>query len=91
MKSKPDRTHTTNRTDSTGRSRLSRRSPPARVLPLPVRKLSEPTTESVEVELTAAFKALDEGRPKRPITADDEAGVLDEITKYRAEQRRPKA
>jgi len=37
------------------------------------------------------FKALDEGRRTKPITAEDEAQIQDEIKKYRAEQRRRKA
>jgi hypothetical protein len=41
--------------------------------------------------LAAAFKALDAGRRTRPITAEDEAVIQDEITKYRAEKRRRKA
>jgi len=47
--------------------------------------------EPTEAELAAVFKALDAGRRTRPITAEDEAVIQDEITKYRAEKRRRKA
>ena len=50
-----------------------------------------PVPEPTEAELAAVFKALDEGRQKRPITAADEAHIQDEITKYRAERQRRKA
>jgi hypothetical protein len=50
-----------------------------------------PVPEPTEAELAAVFKVLDEGGKKRPITAEDEAQIEDEITKYRAEQRRRKA
>ena len=50
-----------------------------------------PVPEPSEAELAAVFKALDEGRHARPITAEDEAGIHDEIAKYRAEPRRRKA
>jgi len=43
-----------------------------------------PVPEPTEAELAAVFKALDAGRHARPITAEDEAVVQDEITKYRA-------
>ena len=49
-----------------------------------------PVPEPSEAELAAVFKVLDEGRPKRPITADDEGHIHDEITKYRAERPRRK-
>jgi AbrB family looped-hinge helix DNA binding protein len=47
--------------------------------------------EPSEAELAAVFKALDEGRPTRPITAEDEVHIQDEIKRYRSEQRRRKA
>jgi hypothetical protein len=47
-----------------------------------------PVPEPTEAELAAVFKMLDRGRRTRPITAEDEAGIEDEIRKYRAEQRR---
>jgi bifunctional DNA-binding transcriptional regulator/antitoxin component of YhaV-PrlF toxin-antitoxin module len=50
-----------------------------------------PVPEPTEAELAAVFKALDAGRRPRPITAEDEAVIHDEITKYRAEKRRRKA
>ena len=50
-----------------------------------------PVPEPTEAELAALFTVLDEGRKKRPITAEDEAQIQDEITKYRAERRRGKA
>ncbi len=50
-----------------------------------------PVPEPTEAELAAVFKALDGGRRTRPMTAEDEAQIQDEITKYRAEQRRRKA
>jgi len=50
-----------------------------------------PVPEPTEAELAAVFKALDEGRRPRPIAAEDEAVIQDEITKYRAERRRRKA
>lgn len=50
-----------------------------------------PVPEPTEAELAAVFKALDEGRRARPITAEDEAHIQDEIAKYRAAQRRRKA
>jgi hypothetical protein len=37
------------------------------------------------------FKALDAGRRARPLTAEEEAVIQDEIKKYRAEKRRRKA
>ena len=50
-----------------------------------------PVPEPTEAELAAVFKALDEGRKAPPISAEDEAVIQDEITKYRAEKRRRKA
>jgi len=50
-----------------------------------------PVPEPTEAELAAVFKALDNGRKARPITAEDESLIQDEITKYRTEQRRRKA
>jgi AbrB family looped-hinge helix DNA binding protein len=50
-----------------------------------------PVPEPTEAELAAVFKALDAGRRTRPITAEDEAVIQDEIAKYRAEKRRRKA
>ena len=50
-----------------------------------------PVPEPTEAELAAVFKALDEGRRTRPITAENEAQIQGEITKYRAEERRRKA
>ena len=50
-----------------------------------------PVPEPTEAELAAVFKALDQGRKTRPMTVEDEALIQDEITKYRAEQRRRKA
>ena len=50
-----------------------------------------PVLEPTEAELAAVFKALDAGRHTRPITAEDEAAIQGEITKYRAEKRRRKA
>jgi bifunctional DNA-binding transcriptional regulator/antitoxin component of YhaV-PrlF toxin-antitoxin module len=50
-----------------------------------------PVPEPTEAELAAVFKVLDEGGKKRPITAEDEAQIEDEIAKYRAEQRSRKA
>lgn len=50
-----------------------------------------PVPEPTAAELAAVFEALDEGRRPRPITAEDEAVIQDEITKYRTEQRRRKA
>jgi bifunctional DNA-binding transcriptional regulator/antitoxin component of YhaV-PrlF toxin-antitoxin module len=49
-----------------------------------------PVPEPTEAELAAVFKTLDEGRRTRPITAEDEAHIQDQIGKYRAEQRRRK-
>ena len=40
-----------------------------------------PVPEPTEAELAAVFKVLDEGGKKRPITAEDEAQIEDEITK----------
>ena len=50
-----------------------------------------PVPEPTVAELAAVFKALDEGRHARPITAEDEAHIQDEIQKHRTEQRRCKA
>lgn len=50
-----------------------------------------PVPEPTEAELAAVFKALDAGGRTRPITAEDEAVIQDEITKYRTERRRRKA
>ncbi len=50
-----------------------------------------PVPEPSEAELAAVFEALDKGRPKRRISADDEAYIQDEIKKYRAERRGRKA
>ena len=50
-----------------------------------------PVPEPSEAELLAVFKALDAGRRTRSITAEDEAGIRDEIKECRAEQRRRKA
>ena len=50
-----------------------------------------PVPEPTEAELAAVFKALGEGRRTKPITAEDEARIQDEIKKYRAEQPRRKA
>ena len=50
-----------------------------------------PVPEPTKAELAAVFKALVGGRRTRPMTAEDEAQIQDEITKYRAEQRRRKA
>ena len=50
-----------------------------------------PVPEPSEDELAAVFKMLDDARHTRPITAEDEAHLQDEIKKYRAEQRRRKA
>jgi bifunctional DNA-binding transcriptional regulator/antitoxin component of YhaV-PrlF toxin-antitoxin module len=50
-----------------------------------------PVPEPSEAELAAVFRALDEGRRTRPITAEDEADIQDGIRKYRAERRRRKA
>ena len=47
-----------------------------------------PVPEPTDAELAVVFKALDEGRRTRPITAEDEAQIQEEITKYRAESRR---
>jgi hypothetical protein len=47
--------------------------------------------EPTEAELAAVFKALDAGRRTRPITAQDEARIQEEIRKYRDKQRRRKA
>jgi AbrB family looped-hinge helix DNA binding protein len=46
-----------------------------------------PVPEPTEAELAAVFKALDAGRRTRPITAEAEVAIQDEITKYRAEKR----
>ncbi len=50
-----------------------------------------PVPEPTEAELAAVFKALDAGRRARPLTAEEEAVIQDEIKKYRAEKRRRKA
>jgi hypothetical protein len=50
-----------------------------------------PVPEPTEAELAAVFKALGAGRRTRPITAQDEARIQEEIRKYRGEQRRRKA
>jgi bifunctional DNA-binding transcriptional regulator/antitoxin component of YhaV-PrlF toxin-antitoxin module len=50
-----------------------------------------PVPEPTEAELAAVFKALDEGRRTKPISAQDEAQIQDEIKKYRVEQRRRRA
>jgi AbrB family looped-hinge helix DNA binding protein len=50
-----------------------------------------PVPEPTEAELAAVFKALDDGRKVRLMTAEDEAYVQDEIKKYRTERRRRKA
>ena len=47
-----------------------------------------PVPEPTEAELTAVFKALDEGRRTRPITTADEARIQEEIKKHRAGRRR---
>lgn len=49
-----------------------------------------PVPEPTEAELAAVFNALDKGRRTRPITAEDETQIQDEITTFRAEQRRRK-
>lgn len=49
-----------------------------------------PVPEPTEAELAAVFKALDAGRRTRPITAEEEAAIQNQITSYRAEQRRRK-
>jgi AbrB family looped-hinge helix DNA binding protein len=49
-----------------------------------------PVPDPTEDELAAVFKLLDQGRHARPITAQDEEHIQDEIRKYRAEQRRRK-
>ena len=49
-----------------------------------------PVPEPSEDELAAVFKMLDDGRHTRPITAEDEAHLQDEIKKYRTAQRRRK-
>lgn len=49
-----------------------------------------PVPEPSEDELAAVFKMLDDGRHIRPITAEDEAHLQDEIKKYRTAQRRRK-
>jgi AbrB family looped-hinge helix DNA binding protein len=50
-----------------------------------------PVPEPTEAELAAVFKALDKGRKTRPISAEDEDSIQNEIKKYRAEARRRKA
>jgi bifunctional DNA-binding transcriptional regulator/antitoxin component of YhaV-PrlF toxin-antitoxin module len=50
-----------------------------------------PVPEPTEAELAAVLKVLDKGRQTRPITAQDEAYIQDQIGQYRAEQRRRKA
>lgn len=50
-----------------------------------------PVPEPTEAELAAVFQALDAGRRARPLTAEEEAVIQDEIKKYRAEKRRRKA
>lgn len=50
-----------------------------------------PVPEPSEAELAAVFKMLDEGRRTRPITAEDEAHIDEEIRKYRAQRRSRKA
>lgn len=47
-----------------------------------------PVPEPSEAELSAVFKALDQGRRTRRITAEDEARIQGEIKKYRSEKRR---
>lgn len=49
-----------------------------------------PVPEPTEAELAAVFKALDEGRHTRALTAEDEAHIQEEIKKYRTELRRRK-
>jgi len=49
-----------------------------------------PVPEPSEDELAAVFKMLDDARHTRPITAEDEAHLQDEIKKYRTAQRRRK-
>ncbi len=50
-----------------------------------------PVPEPNEAELAALFKALDEGRSTRPMTAEDEAVIEQEIRNYRSKRRRRKA
>ena len=50
-----------------------------------------PVPEPTEAELAAIFKALDGGRKSRPISAEDEAQIQEEIKQYRAKRRRHKA
>jgi len=50
-----------------------------------------PVPEPSEAELAAVFKALDEGRRTKSISAEDEAQIQDKIKKYRTEQRRRRA
>jgi len=50
-----------------------------------------PVPEPTEAELAAVFKALDDGRRTRSITAEDEARIQDQITRYRADQRSRRA
>ena len=42
-----------------------------------------PVPEPTAAELATVFKALDEGRRTRPITAEDEAHLQEEIKQYR--------
>ena len=50
-----------------------------------------PVPEPTEAELAAISKALDGGRKSRPISAEDEAQIQEEIKQYRAKRRRHKA
>ena len=50
-----------------------------------------PVPEPTEAELAAVFKALDKGRQTKPISAEDEKSIQNEIIKHRAEARRRKA
>ncbi len=51
-----------------------------------VTRVPEPT----EAELAAVFKMLDDGRRTRPITAEEESHIHDEIMKYRTDPLRRK-
>jgi hypothetical protein len=47
-----------------------------------------PVPEPTEAELAAVFRALDQGRTPRPITAEDDARIQAAIKKHRAQQQR---
>jgi bifunctional DNA-binding transcriptional regulator/antitoxin component of YhaV-PrlF toxin-antitoxin module len=47
-----------------------------------------PVPEPAAAELTAVFAVLDQGRPRRTMTSEDEARVQGEIRRYRKVRRK---